>query len=83
MPVLVGDNERALEAAEQIRRQGFDVRAIRPPSVAAGTARLRISVHADHTKAQIDARAAILPSAITARAKSAGGASTSARQTVT
>jgi 8-amino-7-oxononanoate synthase len=80
VPVMVGDNERALEAAEQIRRQGFDVRAIRPPSVAVGTARLRISVHADHTEAQIDALAAILPPA-TALAKSAG--ETSKQQAVT
>ncbi len=86
VPVMVGDNERALAAAERIRREGFDVRAIRPPSVAAGTARLRISVHADHTEAQIDALAVILPPATAlskspALAKSAG--ETSKRQAVT
>jgi 8-amino-7-oxononanoate synthase len=46
MPIVIGDNERALAAAEALQAQGFDVRAIRPPSVAPGTARLRVSVNA-------------------------------------
>lgn len=48
VPVVVGDDAGAMAAAERIRGRGYDVRAIRPPSVPAGTARLRISVHADH-----------------------------------
>jgi 8-amino-7-oxononanoate synthase len=48
VPVVVGDDARAVAAATRIREQGFDVRAIRPPSVPPGTARLRISIHADH-----------------------------------
>lgn len=48
VPVLIGDENRAVHAALKLRAQGFDVRAIRPPSVPPGTARLRISVHADH-----------------------------------
>jgi 7-keto-8-aminopelargonate synthetase-like enzyme len=51
VPVIVGSDERAASAAAHIRTAGFDVRAIRPPSVPAGTARLRISVHADHEPA--------------------------------
>lgn len=54
VPVVVGDNRRALEVAERIARRGFDVRAVRPPTVPAGTARLRISVHATHTPAELD-----------------------------
>lgn len=54
VPVVLGSNERALQIAEQLQQQGFDVRAIRPPTVAAGTARLRISVHADHSEEDID-----------------------------
>ena len=51
--------------AEAVRSRGFDVRAIRPPSVAPGTARLRISVHADHTEAEIDALAQAIAEAAT------------------
>ena len=45
IPVLVGDNARALSVAQALQVQGFDVRAIRPPAVPAGSARLRISVN--------------------------------------
>ncbi len=57
VPVVLGENDRALRVAERVRRGGHGVRAIRPPSVAPGTARLRISVHADHTEAEVDALA--------------------------
>ncbi len=48
VPVVLGDDPRAVEAARQLQQAGYDIRAIRPPSVAPGTARLRISMHADH-----------------------------------
>lgn len=48
VPVVVGDDSKAVAAATKLQRCGYDVRAIRPPSVPPGTARLRISVHADH-----------------------------------
>ena len=52
IPVILGTNERALAAAaETPARNGFDVRAIRPPTVPAGTARLRISVNANLSEA--------------------------------
>lgn len=54
VPVILGDNERALAAAAALAERGFDVRAVRPPTVPPGTARLRLSVHADHTEDQID-----------------------------
>lgn len=54
VPVLLGDTERALQVAAAVSRRGFDVRAVRPPTVAPGTARLRVSVHASHSKARID-----------------------------
>ncbi|MGJ4855879.1 8-amino-7-oxononanoate synthase [Labrys sp. La1] len=44
LPVVIGDNERCLAIAERMQAAGFDVRAIRPPTVPAGTARLRISI---------------------------------------
>jgi 8-amino-7-oxononanoate synthase len=54
IPVVIGENERALDAAAALQAQGFDVRAIRPPSVAPGTARLRISVNVSLTDDAID-----------------------------
>ncbi len=60
VPVVLGDNRRAVAVARELADRGFDVRAARPPTVAPGTARLRISVHADRTEAEIDALAAAL-----------------------
>jgi len=64
VPLLLGDNARALAAAERLAALGFDVRAIRPPTVPPGTARLRVSVHADHSEADIDALADALAGAL-------------------
>jgi len=44
VPVVLGSNEDALSAAAFLQAQGFSVRAIRPPTVPAGTARLRLSL---------------------------------------
>jgi 8-amino-7-oxononanoate synthase len=60
IPVLLGAPERALAAAEQLRVRGFLVPAIRPPTVPAGTARLRISLSAVHQDEAIRALAAAL-----------------------
>ena len=44
VPIIVGSNEAALALQSGLQAVGFDVRAIRPPSVAPGTARLRVTV---------------------------------------
>jgi 8-amino-7-oxononanoate synthase len=44
VPILAGSNEAALALQSALTAEGFDVRAIRPPSVAPGTARLRVTV---------------------------------------
>jgi 8-amino-7-oxononanoate synthase len=54
IPVIIGDNKKTLEISKKLFEKGFFVVAIRPPTVAPGTARLRISVQCDHTKEQID-----------------------------
>ena len=46
IPVILGANDLAVGYAEDLSKAGFMVRAIRPPSVPAGTARLRLSVTA-------------------------------------
>jgi 8-amino-7-oxononanoate synthase len=53
-PILVGDNRRAVEASRALTEQGFWVSAIRPPTVPEGTARLRITLTANHTAEQVD-----------------------------
>ncbi|WP_153144614.1 8-amino-7-oxononanoate synthase [Dechloromonas sp. H13] len=52
-PMVVGDNEAALALATALWERGLWVPAIRPPTVPKGTARLRISVSAAHTEADI------------------------------
>jgi 8-amino-7-oxononanoate synthase len=64
VPVVIGDDARAVSAAARVRDQGFDVRAIRPPSVPPGTARLRISVHADHDPTVLGRLAAAVADAL-------------------
>ena len=48
VPVMVGDSQSALSLAESLRDAGFFVKAIRPPTVPEGTARIRLSVTANH-----------------------------------
>jgi 8-amino-7-oxononanoate synthase len=60
VPIVLGGNDRAVAAAEALQAQGFDVRAIRPPSVPPGTARLRISLNAGLDESTVDHFAAAL-----------------------
>ena len=64
VPVLLGENERALAVAQALQEAGFDVRAIRPPSVAPGTSRLRISVNVGLTGSAIDEFTTALAAAV-------------------
>jgi 8-amino-7-oxononanoate synthase len=54
VPWVVGDARRALWWAEELQARGVMVRAVRPPSVPAGTARLRLTVTASHESADIE-----------------------------
>jgi 8-amino-7-oxononanoate synthase len=54
VPWVVGDAAAAVELSGRLRERGLDVRPIRPPTVPVGTARLRITVTAAHTTADIE-----------------------------
>jgi 8-amino-7-oxononanoate synthase len=53
-PLIVGDNERALAMSAALDAQGLWVPAIRPPTVPAGTARLRITLSAGHSAEDVE-----------------------------
>lgn len=53
-PVILGSNAQALHAAQQLQAQGLWVTAIRAPTVAVGTARLRLTLSAAHTMADLE-----------------------------
>lgn len=53
-PLVIGDNTAALAVMASLREQGLWVPAIRPPTVPAGTARLRIALSAAHEPADVD-----------------------------
>lgn len=50
VPIMIGDEAEAVRMSEELRAKGFEVGAIRYPSVAKGKARLRIAVSAAHTE---------------------------------
>ncbi|MDE1914998.1 MAG: 8-amino-7-oxononanoate synthase [Sphingomonadales bacterium] len=60
MPLILGSDARAMAVASAVQAAGFDVRGIRPPTVPAGTARLRIVITRNAAPAQIEALAAAL-----------------------
>jgi 8-amino-7-oxononanoate synthase len=68
VPVIIGEARDALAASRALEAQGFLVVAIRPPTVAAGTARLRIAFTAGHTPADVARLAEAVRDLLRARA---------------
>jgi 8-amino-7-oxononanoate synthase len=60
VPIVLGAEQRALDAAATLLDEGLFVPAIRPPTVAPGTSRLRVALSAAHTIDQVDALVAAL-----------------------
>ena len=59
-PVVIGDDRRTMAIAAALRSAGFDVRGVRPPTVPAGTSRLRLSFTLNIDDTAIDALATAL-----------------------
>ncbi len=62
-PVIIGEDNLAVQIAASLQQKGFDVRAIRPPTVPAGTARLRLSLTLNVSREDITALADALTEA--------------------
>jgi 8-amino-7-oxononanoate synthase len=60
VPIILGENKKTLAAAKKLEERGFLVSAIRPPTVEAGKARLRITFSSAHKKSEIKKLAQIL-----------------------
>jgi 8-amino-7-oxononanoate synthase len=60
VPIVLGEETRALAASQALLERGLLVPAIRPPTVAPGSSRLRVALSAAHTEAQVEALAAAL-----------------------
>lgn len=60
VPLVIGEADTALKASQRLEAEGFLVIAIRPPTVPAGTARLRFTFSAAHPDAEIERLAAIV-----------------------
>lgn len=52
-PIMIGDSAQALRLSRMLRERGLLVTAIRPPTVPAGSARLRVTLSAAHSEAQV------------------------------
>lgn len=53
IPVILGEEQRALDAAAALREEGLLIVAVRPPTVPRGSSRLRITLSCDHTDGEI------------------------------
>jgi 8-amino-7-oxononanoate synthase len=55
IPIIIGEEKKTVKLSQKLLKQGFNVPAIRYPTVAKNSARLRITLTAEHTKPEIEA----------------------------
>jgi len=67
VPIVVGEDGAAVELAAGLRARGFDVRAIRPPTVPVGTARLRVALTLNVTESAVESLFQALGAELAAR----------------
>ena len=54
IPIMIGDSKKAVDISNRLLEEGIFVQAIRPPTVPKGTARLRITIMATHTRKDLE-----------------------------
>ncbi len=81
LPLVVGDAHETVRASERALERGIFAQAIRPPTVPAGTSRLRLAVMAAHTKSELREAAGVLAACVPASARRAAAAFRAAEQT--
>ena len=64
LPLIIGDDVATMRVAAAVQAAGFDIRGIRPPTVPAGTSRLRISLTLNATPADVETLADVLVGAL-------------------
>jgi 7-keto-8-aminopelargonate synthetase-like enzyme len=69
VPLIVGDADAAMAACERALERGVFAQAIRPPTVPAGTSRLRLAVMASHTKSELREAGRVLAAALPGSAR--------------
>jgi 8-amino-7-oxononanoate synthase len=78
VPLIVGDAEAAVAASDRALERGIFAQAIRPPTVPAGTSRLRLALMASHTKSELREAGSVLAAAVPASARRSAAASEAA-----
>lgn len=78
VPIVLGDAQAALDAQRVCEAAGFDVRAVRPPTVPKGSSRLRVVAHAGNTFDQVDRLSEVLRPSVSRLRTVDSSASTSA-----
>ena len=71
VPIILGSPEEATAASEQLWQRGLMIPAIRPPTVAPGSSRLRISLTSEHTREDIDGLCQMLEETLPPRRRTA------------
>ena len=71
VPVIVGDADAAVSASERALERGVFAQAIRPPTVPDGSSRMRLTVMASHTKAELRDAAKVVAKAVPEAARKA------------
>jgi 8-amino-7-oxononanoate synthase len=80
VPLIVGDATDAVRASERALGRGVFAQAIRPPTVPAGSSRLRLAVMASHTKSELREAAGVLAAAVPDGARDAAAAKSAERE---